>query len=62
MIVENVIQIKSGKTINVAVSAKIQENVCEKIICRILVLILENGKYFRSIAGDSVIVRDEIIK
>ena len=39
--VENVSQIKSGITINVDVSAKIQENMCEKkITFRILVLVI----------------------
>ena len=39
--VENVTQIKRGITINVDMSAKIQENMCAKKIFRILVYVLE---------------------
>ena len=55
---ENVIQIKSGITINVGASVKIQKNiVCVKKITFVILLhiVCENGKYLASIIDDSVI-------
>ena len=63
--VENVIQMKSGVTTNVGVSAKIKKKhrVCKedhiwcpaKFSCK-------NGKYLASIIDDSVIMHDGIIE
>ena len=62
--IETVIQVKIGITINVDVSAKIRQ----KIICGKKDYIwncstcYKDGKYLESINDDSVILRDEIIK
>ena len=59
-VVENVIQIKSRKTINADVRTKNQENVCKKdYIWNLSACICDNGKCLNSIAGDSVITSDE---
>ena len=65
LIVEHVIQIKSGITINVGASVKIKKkhSVCKKrlywspgICC------CKNSKYLASIISDSVITCDEIVE
>ena len=62
--VENIIQIKSRITINVAASVKIQKHfVCEKdYISNPVTRSCESGKYLASITDDSVITRDEIME
>ena len=65
LLVENVIQIKIGITVNGDVSAKIRENItcAKKIIFGILVCVLgKSGKYLGSIICDSVIRCDETMK
>ena len=62
--VENVTQIKSGITINVGVSAKIQNKITcvKKIIFRILFFrSCDDSKYVGSIIDNPVITCDEII-
>ena len=59
------IQIKSGITITVVASLKIQENIaCTKnILFGILLHVaVKNGKYLGSIIDDSVITCDEVIQ
>lgn len=61
--VENTAEIKSGITINVDVSAKIRENMCEKrCIWNLSACNIEIGKCSGSVTGDSVITRDKIIE
>ena len=62
--VENVTRIKRRITINVGVSAKIQNNImcAEKdYIWNLPTYSCKNGKYLASIIDDSVITSDEII-
>ena len=61
--VENVIYTKIGLTIRVSVGVKIYKNIVydkgyfwNPVACN-----SENGKYARSIIGDSVVISDEII-
>ena len=59
--IENVIQIKSGKMINVVESAE-KHHICEKYyIWNPATCSCKNGKYLASIIDDSVIMPDEII-
>ena len=59
--IENVIQIKSGKMINVVASAE-KHHICEKYyIWNPATCSCKNGKYLASIIDDSVIMSDEII-
>ena len=59
--VENVIQIKSGITINVGASVK-KHHICEKAcIWYPASCSCEKGKYLASIIGSSVITCDKII-
>ena len=60
--VENVIKIKSGITINVGASVKIKKHLTEKDIWNPATCSCENGKYEGSIIDDSVITSDEIIE
>ena len=66
LMIENIIQIQIGITINVDASAKIRKKniVCaKKIAFGILVHILvKNDKYLEIVTGDSVITCDEIIE
>ena len=60
--IENVIQIKSGITINVGASLKILKNImCVKKIIFGILLHVENDKYLASIIDDLVMTCDEII-
>ena len=61
---EDVIQIKNVVTTNTDVSADITENIMfvEKIIWSPSTCTCENGKYSRSINGDSAITRLETIE
>ena len=60
--VQSVIQIKSGITVNVDPSAK-EDHICEKdYIWNPATCSCENGKYLASIIDDSVITCDEIIE
>ena len=62
MKVENVIQIKSGITINVDMSLKIKktQDCAKKIIFGILLHVVAHCKYKANIIDDSVITYDEI--
>ena len=62
--VENVIQIKSGMTVNVGASVKIKlHRVCEKdYIWNPATCSCENGKYLASVIDDSMIRCGEIIE
>ena len=63
MIVVNVIQIKSGTTVNVSVSAKIRENMCmKKYFWYPSTCACENGKYLENIIDDTVVTCNEIIE
>ena len=64
LVVKNVIQIKSGITVDVIVSAKIQKHaVCEKnFIWNSSICTCENCKYLEGIIGDSLIMCDKIIE
>ena len=58
-----VIQIKSGKRINVDERAKKQENVCKRdYIWNPSTCICDNGKYLNCIVGDSVNTCDEFLE
>ena len=62
--VESVIPIKSGITINVDASVKIQKHsLCKKYyIWNLAICSFKNGKYLASFIDDSVITCDEIIE
>ena len=64
LMVESVIQIKSGITINVSANVKIQKNcVCEKdYISDSATCSCKNQKYLESITVNLVITCDEIIE
>ena len=61
--VENVIQIKIGITINVNVSAKIWENICEEkyYIWKTSTCTSENANNLGSIIDNSLVLFDQII-
>ena len=61
LIVENVIQIKSGIMINAGVRVKNYQTCYENYSWNPTTCICENGKYLRSIADDLVITCDETI-
>ena len=62
--VVNIVQIKSGITINVDVSVKIWKNIVSKkeYIWNLATCSRENGNYLASIIEDSVITCDENIE
>ena len=62
--VENVTWIRSGITINAGVNVKIQKNISTKkvIFWNPARYSYKNGKYERSIIGDSVVICNEIIE
>ena len=60
--VENIIQIKSGITINVGVSVKVH-CVCEKdYILSPATCSCENGKYLASVIDNSMVTCDEVLE
>ena len=60
--VENIIQIKSGITINVGVSVKVH-CVCEKdYIWSPATCSCENGKYLASVIDNSMVTCDEVLE
>ena len=61
LMVESLIQIKSGRTINVDASAKHITHLKNIIFGILLHVIAKNGKYLATIIDNSVITCDEII-